>query len=255
MSVFLTVPVLHIERISPHLDFQITDEGGNVVARVDQTSGPRPGWWKRNVFGGADCSSAMTLNVSSPDGAPLFTLHRYASANRKNMQTRCRLSGGSGDLLGSIKIVPDEIVGLSASPFSPSYTFRRRYLLHGSDGRLVGEAVSTPIKVRPRATGDTDDGDVDGGGGVVGTVVSTGEHYVIGDASQQELARYEGTRRGLPKKNSTLRVRPDLPADLRPLVLAVPLAMDLLCPIPQVAGFKNYEDAEAGPDGGSEQRR
>ncbi|MBA9001969.1 hypothetical protein [Thermomonospora cellulosilytica] len=215
MSAVFALPVLHIERISPHLDFQITDEGGNVVARVDQTSGPRPGWWKRNVFGMVDNSPAVTLGASSVDGTSLFSLHRDASEGRGEGQTTCRLLGASGDPLGHLERQKDEYVGASATlPSAPRQTVVRRYRLYGSDGRVVGEAVSAPIEMVYREGGES--------------ISTTGDFYTINDASGQEVARLEGTRLGEPNKRFTLRIRPGLPADLRLFVLAVPFAMKLV---------------------------
>ncbi|WP_119731408.1 hypothetical protein [Thermomonospora amylolytica] len=215
MSAVHTLSVLNVEQVSPHLDYRITDEHENVVARVDQTSGPRPGWWKRNVFGMVDNSSAVTLGASSVDGTSLFSLHRDASEGRGEGQTTCRLLGASGEPLGHLERQEDEYVGASAIlPGAPRQTLIRRYRLYGSDGRVVGEAVSAPIEMVFRNGGES--------------VSTTGDFYTINDASGQEAARLEGTRLGEPNKRFTLRIRPGLPADLRVFVLAVPFAMKLV---------------------------
>jgi len=214
MSAVHVLPVLNVEQVSPHLDYRISDEHGNVVAQVDQTAGPRPGWWKRNVFGMVDHSSAVTLDARSADGAPIFRLCRDASESKEG-QNFCRLLAASGQPLGRLEKQQDEYLGFSAGLLNtPTTTFVAKYRLYGADGSLVGEAVSEPIEMRIRQGGDA--------------VSATGDHYVISDASGQEAARLEGTTLGSPDKRFTLRFQPRLPADLRIFALATPFAMKLV---------------------------
>ncbi|WP_242909091.1 hypothetical protein [Actinomadura terrae] len=72
------VPVLRIEQLSWRLEYEISDGGERLLARVDQVAGPEPRKGLAAAFRDSGLGEAyVELRVGGPDGTPLFFVTRH----------------------------------------------------------------------------------------------------------------------------------------------------------------------------------
>ncbi|MBA9001970.1 hypothetical protein [Thermomonospora cellulosilytica] len=258
MNAVFTLSELHIEQVSRHLGYRISDGRENVVAQVEQTEGDRPGWWARNFRNTTNnfsrdpsygaCTSAVTVQASGTDGTPLFAVRRGEVVPGRPEPVRqppsqpptreqladgiwwgqeipsgCQVLDAGGTLLGHVVRQVNRVM-----PMSPDEFRIGRTLLGG----LMYRAVKT-YRLH------------DGSGQVVGEAVSpeletqntqgpgmlhlTGKGpYTISDAGGRQVARLDGTEGGCVGERAVLEFAGRLPDPLRTLVLALPFAMKLV---------------------------
>ena len=204
MPDLFSTPVLVIEGSSSLPDFQVTDPQGTVLARATQVVGPQPKNAIQRFLKSGD-TSRVVLQVSSPDGTPLFFADRPAY-RPSAIRPPCAIVAPDGSLIGRVEHDAAEL-GRSFLAGGGTGAVTAFKLLDASGhplGRADFEAVSMRqgIDHRPIAVG--------------------GRYCVYRDMNGVEIAHMDADRR------STLQLPYSLPDPLRLLVIASPLAFALM---------------------------
>lgn len=217
MTDLFTSPVLLIHQPSPQPDYQITDAQGGELARTVQVAGRRKSAVKR--FFSAGDRSQVVVQVTRPDGAPLFFVDRPAQQGAAAMarQPPCFIVAPDGTPIGRME--------QNSRAFAQSFLqarstgqegYTQAYQLFAAQGgQPLCELTQEPVRVQyrdPRGTAHS----------VGGTFVT----YT--DMNQVQIARLEPRDAGSFAKSVSLQLQYQLPDPLRVLVIASPIAMLLM---------------------------
>ncbi|MFC9973777.1 hypothetical protein ACFVH6_23055 [Spirillospora sp. NPDC127200] len=204
MADLFDTPVLHVRQLSSQLDFEYADERGDLLARATQVSGPRPKGGALTWFTGAKLVGELTLQVTAPDGAPLFALHRLTGPERPIV-----LTAPDGTEIGRRLLDPQASAQSMLEGWGKVGNHRFQEfedLLDPQGGRLCRIAWE---EVR------------------TGNATREARHCLFLDRQGDELARVDRDEATFYKDRYKLTLHRPLPEPLRTLVIASPLAIDL----------------------------
>jgi hypothetical protein len=208
-------PVLLIHQPTPQLDYRITDAQGGELARTVLVAGRRKSAVKR--FFSAGDTSQVVVQVTRPDGAPLFFVDRPARQRAAAVaeQPPCFVGAPDGTPIGRME--------QNARAFAQSFLragrageegFTQAYQLFAAQGGPLCDVTQEPVKVLHREPYAAHS---------VG-----GEFITYTDMNQVQIARLEPRESGDFAKSFSLRLRYQLPDPLRVLVIASPIAILLM---------------------------
>lgn len=208
-------PVLLIHQPTPQLDYRITDAQGGELARTVLVAGRRKSAVKR--FFSAGDTSQVVIQVTRPDGAPLFFVDRPAQRQAAAMarQPPCFVVAPDGTPIGRMEQNSRAFAqSLLRAGRAGEEGFTQAYQLFAAQGGPLFDMTQEPVKVlhrEPYAAHSV------GGGFITYT-----------DMNRVEIARLEPRASGGFAKSFSLRLRYRLPDPLHMLVIAAPIAMLLM---------------------------
>jgi hypothetical protein len=219
MTDLFNSPVLLIEQPSKQLNYQITDPQGAALAYVTQVAGNQPKTGFAGAFADPD-RSRVVAQVARPDGTPLFFVDRAASRHLVGyLQAPCAVVTPDGQLIG---IVEHDLAGRRRSTQAGGTIvagvkyFQKYRLLDNVQQplcQIMWEEVVT----------------WQGGGDSFTTTHSEGGRYAIFvDMNGTQIAHLDTSASNRKADRFTLQIGYQLPEPLRTLVIAAPLAMDLM---------------------------
>ncbi|MFG2006572.1 hypothetical protein ACGFNU_46245 [Spirillospora sp. NPDC048911] len=206
MDIF-TSPTVRIEQLSSRLDYQISD-GGTPLGRATQVAGPKPRKGPLSLFGSGLQGARVVVQVSGLDGAPLFYVDRQDAAP-------VAIVAPDTTLIGRL---------VEARPqAAPGAGFRAAVHAVLAQAGPAQTHHLMDAHDRPLATVNWDM-----------RVEGASEHrrwVAVGGAfsapNGQRIARVD-IREAAFKDQYTLHLHHRLPEPLRTLVIATPLAFDLI---------------------------
>jgi hypothetical protein len=216
-------PVLLIEQPSPQFSYRITDPQGRVLATARQVGGKKKNKFQR-LFGTGE-TSRLIVQVSGPDGTPLFFVDRAARQQVTALQPPCVITAADGAQVGRIEHNTASAVH-DFGQASPK--MRHRYDEAEATGelpayRLVDAANQTLCELTPEAikyvrrqfdsTPDT-----------------IGRRFITyTDVNQVQIARLNNDESAaMLSERTALQLQFQLPDPLRVLVIASPIAIDIM---------------------------
>lgn len=218
MSDLFNSPVLQIEQPSKkQLNYQITDPQGAALASVTQVAGDRP----KTGFAGFAASlageqdrSRVVVQVARPDGPPLFFVDRAARVSGL-LQPPCAVVAPDGRLIGSVEHNAAEVARNRLS----SRGNQQFYRLLDAEQRPLCQIEWERVSVRAYQSNDQ-----------TTTEFVGGRYAVFTDMKEVQLAHLDISASDWKTDRFTLQLGFQLPEPLRTLVIAAPLAMDLVSP-------------------------
>lgn len=223
MTDLFNSPVLVIEQPSPQPSYRITDPQGTLLATADQVGGQRKTAFQR-FFSTGD-TSRLVLQVSRPDGAPLFYVDRAPRQRATSpLQPPCAIMAPDGTQFGRVEHNQAAIVH---NYMSASHAAHGRYgeaqamgeipayrLVDGTD-QPVCQLTPEPVRYKQTRTGHRP------------TTIG-GRFFTYTDMKQVPIARLDNDQAVLVSERVTLNLQYRLPDPLRVLVIASPLAIDVM---------------------------
>jgi hypothetical protein len=208
-------PVLLIHQPTPRLDYQITDAQGGELARTVQVVGRRNSAVKR--FFSAGDTSQVVIQVTRPDGAPLFFVDRPTQQRAAAMakQPPCFFVAPDGTPIGRLEQNARAFAqSLLQAQRAGEEGFTQAYQLFADQGGPLCDVSQEPVRVLHREPYAAHS---------VG-----GEFITYTDTNQVQIARLEPRESGGFAKSFSLHLQYWLPDPLRVLVIASPIAMLLM---------------------------
>ncbi|MFI6514819.1 hypothetical protein ACIBF1_04570 [Spirillospora sp. NPDC050679] len=205
MADLFNTPELHVRQLSSQLDFEYSDAEGELLAKATQVSGPRPKGGALAWFAGSPLKGELSLQVTAPDGAPLFGVHRFEGRQRPVVLTAPDGTEIGRRLLDAQASAQSMLEGWGTTGHHRFQDFEDLLDPQGNRlCRIAWEAVRT------------------------GTDAARGGRYCLFlDQQGDELARVDRDEATFYKDRYKLTLRRPLPEPLRTLVIASPLATDL----------------------------
>lgn len=195
-------PVLEIEGPSSQRDFRLMDAQGTVLATAAQVGTPPKNALQRFLRSGD--TSRVVLQVTAPDGVPLFFADRPAY-QPSIVKPPCAIVAPEGSLIGRVE---HDTAGYARHLLDSGFgEVVHVFKLMDASGRQLASATYEGITRRQ---------------GAVDQYAVGGRYCVYTDMNGTEIGRLDVGKR------STLRLPYLLPDPLRLLVIASPLAFGLL---------------------------
>jgi hypothetical protein len=206
-------PVLVVEQPSPQLAYRFVDPQGALLATADQVGGQKKSALQR-FFSTGD-RSRIVVQVSRPDGAPLFFVDRGEQQHAPSgvMQAPCALVAPDGTLIGHVE--HNRQVALQSWGEAGGMGHQQAYRLLDAQGRPLCDVAWEPVRIVTR--GST--ADPHGVGG---------RFAIYYDMNRVQIARLDADASGIVSERSSLQLQYRLPDPLRVLVIASPIAIDLM---------------------------
>lgn len=215
MSDLFNSPVLLIEQPSRQLNYQITDPQGAALAYVTQVAGNRPKTGLAGLFADPD-TSRVAVQVARPDGTPLFFVDRAAGRYMMSgfMQAPCAVVAPDGRLIGHLdpntaELAQGRLTG--DNRLAGGYVPKHRLL--DAEQRPLCRIAWEPSRAWEGATETHWEG---------------GRYAVFIDMNGTQIAHLDISASDRTTDRFTLQIGYQLPDPLRTLVIAAPLAMDLM---------------------------
>lgn len=194
---------LHIEQPNAQLYYELADAAGNVLARATQVGGVRKSAFQR-FFSSSD-KSRVVLQVADTAGVPLFVLDRAEVVPGAGArQPPCAVVAPDGTLIGRVE---HDVQAMHRSAPEVTYAYR----LVDAAGRVLCDVVREPVRIGMTVDNETG-----------------GRYAVYTDTNGVEIAHLETGNTKVLADRSTLRLLYQLPDPLRTLVVAYPIAWDLM---------------------------
>ncbi|HEV7935728.1 MAG TPA: hypothetical protein VGP70_25865 [Actinomadura sp.] len=206
MTDLFNSPVLKVEQPSPELNYQITDPQGTLLAYGTQVMGNRPKTGLGRFFSTGSDRSRVVVQVSRPDGAPLFFVDRAEGQPSSALQPPCAIVTPDGQLIGRVEH--------NTAAFAASFLqadgmgITQAHRLVDAQGRPMCDITGEAIRVSGLSTERN---------------LRGGRYSIFTDLQGTEIARVDGGA-----DPYTLQINYQLPEPLRTLVIAAPLALDLM---------------------------
>jgi hypothetical protein len=223
-------PVVLIEQPSPHLDYRIADPHGTPLANVTQVVGEQKSALQR--FFGNDTMSRVVVQVASPDGAPLFYVDR-AAGQQSAIQPPCAVVAPDGSLIGRVEH--------NTAAFAQSFLaaggrgMTQAYRLVDAQSRPLCDITAEPVSIRRRPQYYPYFGADAMGAPYRPDWRHTGHPYAVGgrfhvytDMNGVQIAHVDTSESSTVADRFALQIGYRLPDPLRVLVIASPIAIDLM---------------------------
>jgi hypothetical protein len=217
-------PVLLMEQPSAQLDYKITDPQGVPLAYVTQVAGDRPKTGIAGLF--ADpVRSRVAVQVAGPDGSPLFFVDR-ADQTPRAMHPPCAVVAPDGQLIGHVdEDMPAKMARMARTggrvavggPKGTEMYDQTRRLLDAQQQPLC-QIAWEPTKTRTMSSDAVNPSYYREGG----------RYAVFMDMNGTQIAYLDISASNRKSDRFTLQIGYQLPEPLRTLVIAAPLAMDLM---------------------------
>jgi hypothetical protein len=218
-----TSPTLLIVQPDRTLNYQITDPQGaplGYAALVGGGAEEKKGMFSRFFGSGEDRSVRTVLQMSRPDGAPLFFLDRAARMTQSVSLPPCSVVAPDGTLIGRVEH--------NTAAFAQSYLatggrgIQQSYRLVDATGRPLCDVVAEPKFARTHHHTDLD------GNNDYSTHMAGGRFATYTDMNGVQIATTDLSQSGSITDRFVLQLTYQLPDPLRTLVIASPIAIDLM---------------------------
>jgi hypothetical protein len=226
MTDLFNSPVLLIEQPNSTVNYQITDPHGAVLAHAGRVGSEEKGWFRRTFAG--DDMSRLVVQVAGPDGAPLFFLDRSPGRPHSVLQPPCAIVAPDGQLIGRVE---HNSAALGRSYLqSGGHGIQQAYRLFDAGGQPLGDVMVEPLVVQYRRTMNYDFSDNDGVGDHDDVEPRSvgGRYAVYTDMNGLQIATVDLSDSGPVADRFILQIGYRLPDPLRVLVIASPIAIDLM---------------------------
>ncbi|GAA2615556.1 hypothetical protein SMC26_25045 [Actinomadura fulvescens] len=220
-------PALRVEQPEDENGYVITDPEGGLLGRGTRVMGeqPKKSWLRRN-FEGPQALARAVVRVEGPDGAPLFFADRAAESNDPTdfQGPPCAVVAPDGTLVGrfefNLQVMASSLQeGRSGLPGGGG-TYTDAHRIFDANGQLICDVVweeTTYGAVQTRFIYE----DLERPMG--------GRFCTFYDRDRTALARLDShTPTWSNKDRYDLQINYRLPEPLRTLILAAPIALDLL---------------------------
>lgn len=224
MSDLFSSPVLLMVQPSNQLNYQITDPQGAALAHVTQVAGnhPKKGFARFAASLAAEQDrSRVVVQVAQPDGAPLFFVDRAARPPGV-WQAPCAVAAPDGQLIGHVEHDAAEVARTRLSGGGFQQLYRLLDAAQQPLCRIVWEQIRVETRVYNRHMDtflDNDD---------ISPRLAGGRFAMFTDMNGVQIAHLDISESGVKTDRFTLQIGYQLPEPLRTLVIAAPLAMDLM---------------------------
>jgi hypothetical protein len=216
-------PVLVIEQPSPHVSYQITDPQGAVLAHANQVGGQQKSAFRR-FFSTGD-TARLVVQVSGPDGTPLFSIDRAPQQQVSAIQPPCAIMAPNGAQLGRVE---HNAATLGHHLAAGLLHMQRRYGEAENMGEIPAytliDAANQPLcRLTPEAI-KYERQMFDSTPNPIGR-----RFFTYTDMNQVPIARLNNDESGdVISERTELQLQFQLPDPLRVLVIASPIAIDIM---------------------------
>jgi hypothetical protein len=183
-------------------------------------------------FFGSDDMSRVVVQVAGSDGAPLFYVDR-AAGQQSAIQPPCAIVAPDGSLIGRVEH--------NTAAFAQSFLaaggrgMTQAYRLVDAQNRLLCDVTAEPVAIRQRRTYYNGGGVADIGSPYQPGHPYVGDPYAVGGRfyvytamNAVQIAHVDTSESGTVTDRFTLQIGYRLPDPLRVLVIASPVAIDLM---------------------------
>lgn len=220
MADLFNSPVLLIEQPSSQLNYQITDPQGAPLAHVTQVAGNLPKSGFAQFFSDAPDRSRAVVRVDRPDGTPLFFVDRADGGPVSVQQPPCAVVAPDGQLIGRVEHNTAEFAQslLQGGALGRrGGTFHQAHQLLDAQQQPLCRITWEDVERRPLPSGFEQSSRSAGG-----------RFAVYTDMNGTQVARMDTLDSDGAADRFSLQLNFQLPEPMRTLVIASPLALDLM---------------------------